>query len=198
MKIDGTPYRGVWVDAEDGWSIRILDQTKLPWSLDILRLASLREAAHAIRSMQVRGAPLIGATAAYGLALAVREDARVDAMEAAAALLAATRPTAVNLGWALERMLTRLRNPTPRERVRVAYEEAQAVADEAVRDCERIGEHGRPLIEAVAGAPGRALANIAVSVVLCLGAVALGHAAAAALNSGAAQVTQTEVEEEAS
>jgi len=147
MKIDGTPYRSIWLDA-DGWSVRILDQTKLPWSLDILRLSNLREAAHAIRSMQVRGAPLIGATAAYGLALAVRDDARVEAMEQAASQLAATRPTAVNLGWALERMLTRLRNTAPRERLRVAYEEAAAVTDESIIDCESIGEHGKPLIEA--------------------------------------------------
>jgi len=147
MKIDGTPYRGIWLDT-DGWSVRILDQTKLPWSLDILRLSNLREAAHAIRSMQVRGAPLIGATAAYGLALAVRDDARVEAMEQAAAQLAATRPTAVNLGWALERMLTRLRNTAPRERLRVAYEEAAALTDESIIDCESIGEHGKPLIEA--------------------------------------------------
>ena len=155
MKVDGTPYRGIWLDQADGWSVRILDQTRLPWSLDILRLCSLRDAAHAIRSMQVRGAPLIGATAAYGLALAVREDARVEAMEQAATLLAATRPTAVNLAWALERMLTRLRNTAPRERVRVAYEEAQGVADESVLDCESIGEHGKPLIESVAQEPGR-------------------------------------------
>ena len=65
MKIDGTPYRSVWVDQTDGWSVRIFDQTKLPWSLDFLRLTDLRGAAHAIRSMQVRGAPLIGAVAAF-------------------------------------------------------------------------------------------------------------------------------------
>ena len=154
MKIDGTPYRSVWVDQADGWSVHILEQTKLPWSLDIVRLSTLREAAHSIRSMQVRGAPLIGAVAAYGLALAVREDAQVDSMERAAALLAATRPTAVNLAWALERMLTRLRNTAVGERVRVAYAEAAAIADESVAECESIGEHGKPLIEA-AHKPGK-------------------------------------------
>ena len=96
MKIDGTPYRSIWVDT-DGWSVMVIDQTRLPWSLDIVRLPDVRAAAVAIRSMQVRGAPLIGATAAYGLALAMREDPATDAMEAAAALLAATRPTAINL-----------------------------------------------------------------------------------------------------
>jgi methylthioribose-1-phosphate isomerase len=159
MRIDGTPYRGVWVDQSDGWTVCILDQTKLPWSLDILRLTSLREAAHAIRAMQVRGAPLIGATAAYGLALAVREDATVDGMERAASLLAATRPTAVNLAWALERMLTRLRNTAAGDRARVAYAEAAAVAEETVAECERIGEHGLPLIEAAAK-PGGAPVNV--------------------------------------
>src|ERR1700722_14642972 len=110
MKVDGTPYRSVWVDAQDGWSVRILDQTKLPWKLDILRIADVAAAAHAIRSMQVRGAPLIGAVAAYGLCLALRQDASTPAMERDAALLAETRPTAVNLRWAIDRMLTRLRN----------------------------------------------------------------------------------------
>ena len=65
MKIDGTPYRSVWVDEQDGWSVRIFDQTRLPWSLDIIRLTDVAAAAHAIRSMQVRGAPLIGAVGAY-------------------------------------------------------------------------------------------------------------------------------------
>ena len=109
MRIDGTRYRSVWLDPADEWSVRIIDQTRLPWSFDILRLTQLREAAHAIRSMQVRGAPLIGAVAAYGMALAVRADASLESVEQAAALLGATRPTAVNLRWALQRMLARLR-----------------------------------------------------------------------------------------
>jgi methylthioribose-1-phosphate isomerase len=93
MKIDGTPYRSVWVDPEDGWTVRIFDQTRLPWALEILRLTSVAEAAHAIRSMQVRGAPLIGAVAAYGLCLALRAEPSREAMERDAALLKATRPT---------------------------------------------------------------------------------------------------------
>jgi methylthioribose-1-phosphate isomerase len=150
MKIDGTPYRSVWVDQADHWSVRIIDQTKLPWSLDILRLTNLRETAHAIRSMQVRGAPLIGAVAAYGLALALRADASTDVMEAAAVTLNATRPTAVNLRWALDRMLTRLRNTRQADRVRVAYQEAGAIADEDVAQNQAIGQHGLPLIEQAA------------------------------------------------
>ena len=109
MKIDGTPYRSVWVDQEDGWTIRIFDQTKLPWTLEILRLSTVAQAAHAIRTMQTRGAPLIGAVAAYGLCLALREDPSRQAMERDAAMLKATRPTAVNLAWAIDRMLAVLR-----------------------------------------------------------------------------------------
>jgi len=156
MKIDGTSYRGVWVDPDDGWTVRIIDQTKLPWSLDILRLTNLREAAHAIRSMQVRGAPLIGAVAAFGLALALRKDSGAEALEQAAETLNATRPTAVNLRWALARMLTRLRPTRAADRVATAYREAQAIADEDVAQNAAIGRHGLGLIQHAAK-PGRAV-----------------------------------------
>ena len=95
----------------------------------------------------MRGAPLIGATAAYGMALALREDSGTDAMERAATVLAETRPTAVNLRWALDRMLTRLRNTAQHERVRVAYAEAASIAEEDIAQCEAIGRHGAALIE---------------------------------------------------
>jgi methylthioribose-1-phosphate isomerase len=147
MKIDGTAFRSVWL-GDDGWSVHILDQTKLPWSVDILRLTSRDEAAHAIKSMQTRGAPLIGAVAAYGLCLALRADASTGAMERDAGLLNATRPTAVNLAWALERMLTRLRNTPVGERVATAYAEAALIADEDAAQNEAIGRHGLPLIQA--------------------------------------------------
>jgi methylthioribose-1-phosphate isomerase len=146
MKINGTPYRSVWVDPDDGWSVRIFDQTKLPWALDVLRLTDVAQAAHAIRSMQVRGAPLIGAVAAYGVCLALRADASSEAMERDCAMLAATRPTAVNLRWAVERMLTRLRNTTVQDRVAAAYDEAARIADEDAAQCEAIGRHGVELI----------------------------------------------------
>jgi methylthioribose-1-phosphate isomerase len=154
MKIDGTSYRSVWLDPGDGWSVHILDQTKLPWSLEVLRLTTRDEAAHAIRSMQTRGAPLIGAVAAYALCLALRADCSTDAMEMDAELINATRPTAVNLRWALDRMLTRLRNTTASERVTVAYAEAALIADEDAAQNEAIGQFGLPLIEA-AVRPGR-------------------------------------------
>ncbi len=154
MKIDGTPYRSVWVDA-DGWSIRILDQTKLPWQLDILRLVDADQVAHAIRSMQVRGAPLIGAVAAYGVALALRTDASTAALDRAVAMLGETRPTAINLRWALERMRAALHNLAAGDRVAAAYAEALAIADDDAETCRRIGLNGLPLLEAIhAGKPG--------------------------------------------
>ncbi len=150
MKVDGVAYRGVWVDPADGWSVRIFDQTRLPWALDILRLADRDQAAHAIKSMQTRGAPLIGAVAAYGLCLALRADPSAEAMERDAALLAETRPTAINLRWALDRMLGRLRPTAPSERVAVAYAEAAAIANEDAAQNEAIGDHGLPLIQEAA------------------------------------------------
>jgi len=150
MKVDGAAYRSIWVDPQDGWSLRIIDQTGLPWSFDVPRLRQMEEVAHAIRTMQVRGAPLIGATAAYGLCLALRRDSSSEAMEQAAMTLRRTRPTAVNLAWALDRMLTRLRNTPQADRIATAYLEAAAIADEDVAQNASIGRHGLPLIERVA------------------------------------------------
>ncbi len=150
MRIDGVAYRSVWVDPQDRWSVRIFDQTKLPWSLDILRLTTRDQVAAAIGTMQVRGAPLIGAVAAYGLALALRADSSTEAMERDAELLAGTRPTAVNLRWAIERMLTRLRNTPRADRVRIAYDEAALICDEDAAQNEAIGRHGLTLIEQAA------------------------------------------------
>ncbi|GAB0115277.1 S-methyl-5-thioribose-1-phosphate isomerase [Acidisoma sp. C75] len=153
MNIGGISYRSIWMD-QDGWSVRIIDQTKLPWALSILRLTTAEEMAEAISTMRVRGAPLIGASAAYGLCLALRRDPSSDAMERDAAMLAATRPTAVNLKWALDRMLARLRPLPAAARLAVAYAEAAAIADEDVAQNEAIGRHGFGLIQA-ATKPGR-------------------------------------------
>jgi methylthioribose-1-phosphate isomerase len=152
MKIDGIAYRSVWLD---GAEVCILDQTRLPWDFSVLRLTEVAQVAHAIRTMQVRGAPLIGAVAAYGVALAVRADPSSEAMERDAAMLAQTRPTAVNLAWAVTRMLTRLRNSRPAERAHLAFVEAQAIADEDAGQCEAIGDHGAPLIAELAHRTGR-------------------------------------------
>ena len=149
MKIGGIPHRTIWVEP-DGWSVGIIDQTRLPHAFVTLTLRDVADAARAIRDMQVRGAPLIGATAAYGMALAAHVDASDEAMEAARELLAAARPTAVNLRWALERMQEALRNRRPAERAALAYREAAATAEEDVRINRAIGEAGLPLIEAAA------------------------------------------------
>ena len=162
MKIDGTPYRCVWLEPSDGWSVRIIDQTKLPWALEFVRLTTLTEAAHAIRTMQVRGAPLIGATAAYGMALAMLADPSTAAMERAAEQLNATRPTAVNLAWATGRMLTRLRNTATGERRQAAYAEAALIAEEDVAQNHAIGQHGLELIRDAherTGRPARVLTH---------------------------------------
>ena len=152
MKINGQNYRSVWLDA-DGWSVRILDQTMLPWRVEQLCLQTAEQAAHAIASMQVRGAPLIGAVAAYGLALAMRS-APGD-LQAIAAMLGETRPTAINLRWALERMVAVLGNVPPAERAAVAYAEAAAIADDDAETCRLIGQHGLPLLAEIAAAKGR-------------------------------------------
>ena len=156
MKIDGVSYRSVWLDRDDGWSVRIFDQTKLPWAVEILRLSDEDAAAHAIRSMQTRGAPLIGAVAAYGVALALRKDASTANLERAVEMLGRTRPTAINLRWALERMRAALHNLAPADRVAAAYAEAAAICDDDVETCRRIGEHGLPLLQEIAArkAPG--------------------------------------------
>ncbi len=153
MKIDGKPYRSVWVD-EDGWTVRIFDQTKLPWSLDILRLTDEEQVAHAIRTMQVRGAPLIGAVAAYGVALALRRDPSTANLERVVEMLGRTRPTAINLRWALDRMRAALHNLAPTDRVAAAYAEAAAICEDDVETCRRIGEHGLPLLQEIAARKG--------------------------------------------
>ena len=109
MKVDGRQTRTIWVEP-DGWSVGIIDQTQLPHRFATIRLATLDDAAHAIAAMQVRGAPLIGATAAYGICLALRADASDEALERAYARLIATRPTAINLKWALDEMVAAVRN----------------------------------------------------------------------------------------
>jgi methylthioribose-1-phosphate isomerase len=163
MNVDGTPYRTIWLGA-DGWSVEIIDQTQFPHAFAIARLTSLDDAAHAIRHMLVRGAPLIGATAAYGLALAMRADARDARLDAARATLLATRPTAVNLRWALDRMAAVLTPLATSDRSAAAYAEAARIADEDVATNQAIGRHGLALIRAAAarkppGAPVQILTH---------------------------------------
>ncbi|WP_458097028.1 S-methyl-5-thioribose-1-phosphate isomerase [Roseomonas sp. WA12] len=163
MKIAGKPFRSVWLDA-DGHSIRIFDQTRLPWAVEELVLSDEDAVAHAIRSMQVRGAPLIGAVGAYGLAMALRRDPSIENLERMAAMLNETRPTAVNLKWALDRICAAVRNHPPERRADAAYAEAAAICDDDVETNRRIGEHGLELLRDIAarkppGEPVRVLTH---------------------------------------
>jgi methylthioribose-1-phosphate isomerase len=144
MKVDGKHYRSIWA-AGDG-VVEIIDQTRLPHEFATLRLTNLAEAAHSIKSMQVRGAPLIGATAAYGVALAMRADASDAALGKAYDVLLATRPTAINLRWALDDMRQRLRALPAGERAAAAWRRAGEICDEDVEINRGIGEHGAAVI----------------------------------------------------
>ena len=145
MRVNGTPWRSIWLEA-DGETVGIIDQTLLPHEFAPRRLHTVEQAAEAISAMRVRGAPLIGATAAYGLALALRDDPSDAALDQACRVLAATRPTAVNLRWALQRMRGRLSGLAAGNRAEAAYAEAAAICDEDVEINRRIGEHGLELI----------------------------------------------------
>jgi methylthioribose-1-phosphate isomerase len=149
MKVDGAQTRTIWVEA-DGWSIGVIDQTLLPHRFTTVRLSTLEEAAHAIKSMQVRGAPLIGAAAAYGLCLALRADASDEALDRACTVLMGTRPTAINLKWALDEMTAAVRNQPRAARVAAAYRRAAEICDQDIAINQAIGRHGLPLIEAIA------------------------------------------------
>ncbi len=154
MKVDGKHTRTIWVEPDD--SVGTIDQTLLPHRYATIRLQTVEDAALAIKSMQVRGAPLIGATAAYGIALALRQDASDAALERAHAALLATRPTAINLKWALDEMLAAVRNRARDERVAAAYKRAAEIADEDVAINRAIGLHGLKLIEEIAAKkPGK-------------------------------------------
>ncbi|HEX8168315.1 MAG TPA: S-methyl-5-thioribose-1-phosphate isomerase [Beijerinckiaceae bacterium] len=151
MNIGGRHYRTIW---PDGGAVCVIDQTKLPFEFAVRRLAAMDEAAEAIRTMVVRGAPLIGATAAYGVALAMRADSSDGSLGHAARVLRATRPTAVNLHWALERMVRMLRPVPNAERAEHAFAEAARIADKDVDCCRAIGEHGAGLIREAAARKG--------------------------------------------
>jgi len=149
MKIDGKQMRTVWVES-DGASLGIIDQTLLPHRFATIRLVTLDDVARAIVTMQVRGAPLIGATAAYGLWLALRADASDEALDDACATLIATRPTAINLKWALDEILAAVRNRPRAERAEAALRRANDIADEDVTINKAIGGYGLPIIEQIA------------------------------------------------
>jgi len=159
MKVNGTPYRTIWL-AEDGWAVEIIDQTKLPHEFITVRLESMQDAALAIKDMWVRGAPLIGATAAYGVALAMREDASDANLQAMYDYLFATRPTAVNLRWALDDMKALLSPLCEGDRAAAAYKRAAEICDEDVKICSNIGEHGAAIIKEISEKKNGATVNI--------------------------------------
>jgi methylthioribose-1-phosphate isomerase len=148
MKVDGRQFRSIWLEP-DGWSLGAIDQRRLPHDFVVARITDCDAAADAIRSMLVRGAPLIGATAAYGVALAMRADGSDAALDRACATLMATRPTAINLKWALDEMRTALAPLPPSARAKAAYARAAEVAEQDIVTNTGIGKHGLALIEAI-------------------------------------------------
>ena len=159
MKVDGKPWRTIWLEP-DGWSVGVIDQTRLPHRFETRRLTNLTDAAAAIATMVIRGAPLIGATAAYGMALALREDASDDGIARAYATLLATRPTAINLRWALDEMVAAVRNRPRDERGAIAYARAAAIAEEDIATNRALGRHGAALIADIAAKKNGAPVNI--------------------------------------
>ena len=145
MNVDGAPFRSIWPD-DDGRAVHIIDQTRLPHAFVTARLATIADAAEAIRAMRVRGAPLIGAAAAWGVALAMAADASDGALAGACETLMATRPTAVNLGWALARMRDALMPLPAARRAEAAWHEAQKLSDEDVAINRAIADYGLGLI----------------------------------------------------
>jgi len=148
MKINGTPHRTIQVGA-DGWSVEIIDQTRLPHVFETTTLRTPGDAAHAIKAMLVRGAPLIGATAAYGVCLGMREDTSNAHLDATVAMLAAQRPTAINLRWALESIQAVLHRTPDLQRVEVAYAHTAQLCDADVETNRNIGVNALPLIEEI-------------------------------------------------
>jgi methylthioribose-1-phosphate isomerase len=163
VKVGGRHYRTIWL-SDDGRRVEIIDQRWLPHEFRVATLGTLEEFAQAIREMWVRGAPLIGVTAAYGLALRMTEDPSDAALDAAWELLHATRPTAINLRWALDDLRGRLRGLPEAERAAAAYARAAEIAAEDVEINRAIGRHGLEIIRAIAarkpaGEPVRVLTH---------------------------------------
>jgi methylthioribose-1-phosphate isomerase len=155
MNIDGKPWRTIWLEPDgrpDHHTVGVIDQTLLPHRFTTRTLGSCDEAAEAISTMVVRGAPLIGVTGAYGLMLALQTDPSDASLAAAFAQLNATRPTAINLRWALERVRAKVQPLPPEQRAAAAQAEAALIADEDVAMCEAIGDHGLQLLQQLAAA----------------------------------------------
>ena len=148
MRISGKEYRTIWFDEKDQ-AVRIIDQTKLPHKFEVKNLKTVKDAINAIKTMEVRGAPLIGATAAYGIVLAIMENKDPKFIKTSCENLIKSRPTAINLKWAVNRMLKKLSGVNNNEILKIAIEEAKLICDEDVKFCENIGLNGLKIIEEI-------------------------------------------------
>lgn len=148
MLVSGKPFRTIWMPDES--TVRIIDQRRLPWHFELIDLRTVAEVAHAIKDMAVRGAGLIGATAGYGMVLAAREAQTMPELESLANQLIQTRPTAVNLSWAVNRQLKAIRADDFAQRIQVSRKEAEDIANEDAAACAEIGNHGLAIIRQIA------------------------------------------------
>ena len=141
MQINGKAFKTIWFDEKDQ-AVKIIDQTKLPHKFEIKNLKTVKDAINAIKTMEVRGAPLIGATAAYGIVLAVKENNNPEFIKKSSEDLIKSRPTAINLKWAVNRMLKKILSVNNNKILKIALEEAKLICEEDVKFCENI-EIGR-------------------------------------------------------
>jgi len=148
MHINGKAFRTIWFDEKDQ-AVKIIDQTKLPHKFEIKNLNTVKEAINAIKTMEVRGAPLIGATAAYGVVLAIMEKNDPKFIKTSCENLIKSRPTAINLKWAVNRMLKKLSGVNNNEVSKIALEDAELICEEDVKFCENIGLNGLKIIEEI-------------------------------------------------
>jgi len=146
MKIENKEYRTIWFD-ENNQLVKIIDQTRLPHQFIIKDIETVKDAINAIKLMEVRGAPLIGGTAAYGIALAVKENNDPNFLKKSSEDLIQTRPTAINLKWAVDRMIKKLSGINSDEIFNIALKEAKEICDEDEKFCENIGLNGLKIIE---------------------------------------------------
>lgn len=146
MKIDSSNYRTIWYDSHEE-NIKIIDQTRLPHSLEIISLNNVDETIRAIKEMNVRGAPLIGCTGAFGVFLACKASVKSDEIISNCDKLISSRPTAVNLEWAVKRVKNKILLCDEKDRINIALQEAILIAEEDVKNCQCIGQHGLEIIK---------------------------------------------------
>ena len=147
MRIKGKPYKTIWFEKN---LVKIIDQTKLPHQFIIKDLKTVKDAINAIKTMEVRGAPLIGATAAYGLVLSIIENNDLSFLKKSSEELISSRPTAINLKWAVDRMIKKISGANDKEILKIALDEAKAITGEDEKFCKNIGLNGLKIIEKIA------------------------------------------------